>query len=128
MKIIVTGKFAAGKQAARAVDKLLHSCIGGDHVRAFFLNPSAPHAADPIGGRTLRRPSGILVAVETSNHVSQALAVNVLREHGARGIEHAAGAWQELEQTGFHPVSISTLCGRAATEGHAEDLGGITRH
>lgn len=118
MKTIVTGKFAAGKQAARAVDKLLHSCIRGDHVRTYLLNPSAPR----------RHRAGILVAVETTDHVSEALAVNVLRQHGARSIERAADAWQEGKGTAFHPVSLSSLLERSATAEHPDDLRGITRH
>lgn len=37
-RTIVRGEFATEPAAARAVDKLLRACIGGEHVRAFFLN------------------------------------------------------------------------------------------
>lgn len=174
MKTIVTGKFAAGEQAARAVDKLLHSCIRGDHVHTFFLNPSTARAAHPVGGRRFEswsvrhdpaieldvgpasvadgvqvsayvgtlpealanaaedrnippHQAGILVAVETTDHVSQALAINVLREHGARGIERATAAWQE-EETGLHRVALSSLLEDSAPEEDAPDLRGVTRH
>jgi len=155
MKTIVTGKFAVEKQAARAVDKLLHACIRGDHVRAFFLNrPGPPLHRARLQSRRMRQPAetasatielevgpaavadgvqinaylgnlsgaapsgahrpvaedpaGILVTVETSGHVSQALAENVLRQHGAHAIERETAAWQEA-QTDFHPVSLSSL-------------------
>jgi hypothetical protein len=181
MKTIVTGKFAAEKQAARAVDKLLNACIRGGHVRAFLLNrPGRPPRRSAERrvpswriGRTAeetiddasaavelevgpaavadgvqvsayvgnlsgtgegepqmpQRPAGIIVAVETSNHVAQALAVNVLREHGARAIERSAGAWQEGQRADLHPVSLSSLLDQAGREPrNDDDLPGITRH
>jgi hypothetical protein len=181
MKTIVTGKFAAEKQAARAVDKLLHACIRGNHVRAFFLNRAGPprrrsaerrvpswrigrtveetvdeasaavelevgpaavadgvqvsaYVGSPSGsaGEGERpmphRPAGIIVAVETSNHVAQALAVNVLREHGARAIERSAGVWQAGQQTDFRPVSLSSLLEQSDRESRNDDLPSITRH
>jgi hypothetical protein len=76
-----------------------------------------------------QRPAGIIVAVETSNHVAQALAVNVLREHGARAIERSAGAWQEGQRADLHPVSLSSLLDQAGREPrNDDDLPGITRH
>jgi hypothetical protein len=180
MKTIVTGKFAAEKQAARAVDKLLNACIRGDHVRAFLLNrPGRPlrrgaerraqswrigrtaedtvddasaavelevgpaavadgvqvsayagnlSGADEGARRMPQHTARIIVAVETSNHVAQALAVNVLREHGARAIERSAGAWQEGQRADLHPVAISSLLEQSDQEPPNEDLPGITRH
>lgn len=181
MKTIVTGKFAVEKQAARAVDKLLHACIRGDHVRAFFLNrPGAPqqraggkrfqswrvgHEAEdamksatavgleigPAAGadgiqvstyagnlgtagnadeskrQTPHDAAGILVAIETSDHVSQALAVNVLRQHGARAIERAPGAWRKEHGMDFHPVALSSLLEHSDPAESSEDLR-VTRH
>lgn len=182
MKTTVTGTFAAEKQAARAVDKLLHACIRGDQVRAFFLGRSgAPHqragekrfqswhvgheaqntnrsstaveleigpvaGADGIqvsaytgnlrasgdveknGRQTPQDTTGILVAVETSDHVSQALAVNVLRQHGAAVIERSSSAWQEEQRINFHPVALASLLEPTALAEGSEDLRGITRH
>jgi hypothetical protein len=182
MKTTVTGTFAAEKQAARAVDKLLHACIRGDHVRAFFLGRSGasqrragekriqsrhvgheaqnanssstavelevgPAAgADGIqvsaytgnlrasgevekeGRETPHDTAGILVAVETSDHVSQALAVNVLRQHGASVIERSSGTWQDEQCISFHPVALSSLLEHSALAEGSEDLRGITRH
>jgi hypothetical protein len=182
MKTIVTGKFAAGKQAARAVDKLLRACICGDHVRTFFIHRPEP-SLQRAGPRRLRsrrigrtadtaldessatielevgpaavadgvqinaylgnlsgaaqsdaedQPvaedrAGILVAVETSDHVSQALAENVLRQHGARAIERETGAWQEA-QTDFHPVSLSSLLDQSEPAKMNAGPHHITRH
>jgi hypothetical protein len=157
MKTVVTGKFSAVKQATRAVDKLLRSCVPCDHVRTFLLKPSktrtAAHpdatatagaiglevkptaAADGVGvnaylgslegaldkisdddRRAPTRPAGIVVAVETSDHVSQVLAISVLREHGARVIERDAGAWRDGKWPGFKPVPLSSLIDLSADE------------
>jgi hypothetical protein len=167
-RTIVRGEFATEPQAARAVDKLLRACIGGEHVRAFFLNRDEPrrmparrieaalpartamHRSSVIeldlgpaaaaggveisvyaGGTTAapaaqaeERPARILISVETPDHVSQVLAMNVLRQHGAEGIErmHAPRA----SRAGFHPVSLSALLEHA----HAgtDEPPGVTRH
>lgn len=174
-RTIVRGEFATEPQAARAVDKLLRACIGGEHVRAFFLNPddeprrmparriesalhtheatrrsavialdlgpgaaadgveisvytcgtpsgAAPHQAADAG----EHPARILISVETPDHVSQVLAMNVMRQHGAEGIErmHAPRAFR----AGFHPVSLSTLL-ECSQPGAAPALPpGIIRH
>jgi hypothetical protein len=178
MKTIVTGKFAVEKQAARAVDKLLHACIHGDHVRAFFLNrPGVPvqrarlqsprmrqmaetapdessatielevgpaAVADGVqinaylgnlsgaaqsgqAHRPVAEDPGILVTVETSGHVSQALAENVLRQHGAHAIERETAAWQEA-QTDFHPVSLSSLLEQSEPARMTAGPHHLTRH
>lgn len=152
-RTIVSGEFATEPQAARAVDRLLRACIGGEQVRAFFLNEPEPRRRMParrVESQHVRRSIGrgaavaldlgpaavaggvevsayargtyaagtgdaaasshharILVAVETRDQVSQALAVNVLWQHGARAIEriHTPRA----SRAGFHPVSLSSL-------------------
>lgn len=180
MKAIVTGKFEAEKQATRAVDKLLRSCVPCDHVRTFLVNPSRWRTAYPVGGnckksaragkmnderikatavagaiglevrpaatadgvgvsayigsladalgklgeedkQTTAPPAGILVAVETSDHISQILAVSVLRRHGARVIERAAGPWQDGKWPGFDPVPLSSVIDEAAAEGKSQE-------
>jgi hypothetical protein len=153
MKTVVTGKFSAVKQATRAVDKLLRSCVPCDHVRTFLVKPSkkraAAHpaagaiglevkpaaAADGVGvnaylgslegalgkigdddPRAPTPPAGIVVAVETSDHVSQVLAISVLREHGARVIERDAGPWRDGKWPGFKPVPLSSVIDLSADE------------
>ena len=88
MYALVTGTFEAEHQAIEAERKLLHSCVPSDRVRTIFPGSrkrlTALHAE---GIRTPRQPGGIVVAVRAVDHVCQALAVKVLREHGARDIE-----------------------------------------
>jgi len=139
MNVTVTGKFSAVKQASRAVEKLLESCVSDDRVRTILLKPSAQTAArscekssrarsnhgvaaqhalarggilDKIGDderRSSNRPAGIVVSVETPNRVSRALAVSVLREHGARIVERIAGSPPDENWLDADPVSLSAL-------------------
>ena len=92
MADVVVGTFEAENQAARAVSKLLASCVPSEHVRTLTLRPRSFGAASRRSrGQAHARPQagGITVAVRTSNHVSQILALRVLREHGARDVGHA---------------------------------------
>jgi hypothetical protein len=66
-RTIVRGEFATEPQAARAVDKLLRACIGGEHVRAFFLNRNdEPRRMPPrrietaLAPRTAMRRSSVI--------------------------------------------------------------------
>jgi len=58
------------------------------------------HAAAAV-----ERPAGVMVAVNASDHIEQALAANVLRESDARQIEIADGTWQAGKWVDFDPVS-----------------------
>lgn len=83
---------------------------------------ASTHQADHAG----EHPARILISVETPDRVSQVLAMNVLRQHGAEGIErmHAPRAFR----AGFHPVSLSTLL-ECSQPGSASTLPpGSTRH
>jgi hypothetical protein len=146
MNATVTGKFSAVKQATRAVDKLLESCVSDDRVRTIVLKSSAerpaantsekssrprshgvtaPQAAagggplDSIGDderRSSDRPAGILVAVETPDRVSRALAVSVLRQHGARIIESDEDALPDKNSPDARPVPLSALFKKSDAE------------
>lgn len=149
MNATVTGKFSAVKQATRAVDKLLESCMSDDRVRTVLLKSSAqrpaPAAAsthesshsrsshgtaaarDPAHGgilanigdderRSSNRPAGILVAVETPDRVSRALAVSVLLEHGARIIENDTGSLPGTHWPDAQPASLSALFDQRESE------------
>jgi hypothetical protein len=59
--------------------------------------------ADPCRAR-------ILISVETQDHVSQALATSVLRQHGALDVERLRAP--RASRAGFHPVSLSSLLER----------------
>ena len=90
---MVTGTFEAENQAAQAVRKLLRSCVPSEAVRTLTVRPRRFGAASRRSrGEIHLRPQrgGITVAVQTADHVSQHLALRVLREHGARDIGHAA--------------------------------------
>jgi hypothetical protein len=83
---------------------------------------AAAHPATQAG----EHPARILISVETPDHVSQVLAMNVLRQHGAEGIErmHAPRAFR----AGFHPVSLSALLEGSQPEADSVPPAGITRH
>jgi hypothetical protein len=88
MYSLVVGTFEAENQAIEAERKLLHSCVPSDRVRT-ILPGSRKRLAQlrAEGGHAPGQPGGILVAVKALDNVCQALAVKVLREHGARDIE-----------------------------------------
>jgi hypothetical protein len=93
MAAVIVGMFEAEKQAAQAVRKLLHSCVPSDHVRTVVATPRRPFGPAfrrSRGPRREQQSAGIMVAVKTADHVSQQLAVSVLRAHGARDIERTA--------------------------------------
>lgn len=54
-------------------------------------------------------PAQIMVAVETSDNVSQLAAISVLRKHGARDVERAQDPWQDGKCPGFDPIPLSSL-------------------
>lgn len=120
MAAVIVGTFEAENQAAKAVRKLLRSCVPSAHVRT--LAPAFRRSGG-VSVRRVRVPErranarmserrkdargpdrrtdvqvsteragGILVTVKAADNVSQCLAVKVLREHGARNIEQTTAA------------------------------------
>ena len=88
MNALITGTFPAQKQAVLAMRKLLRACIPANCVRAILPGSRRRLAAHQSeGGPLPGEPGGIMVAVKATDNVSQALAVKVLREHGAQEIE-----------------------------------------
>jgi len=162
-KAVIMGKFAAEKQAALAIDRLLGACVHGDHVHTLFLDSAqreVSHAdstrkecsptyrwavkdastagavhlqvepdavaggvevsafAGPLAGvsgatgnegRPPAQTPGIMVAVETSDDISQFLAVSVLDQCGARDIQRADNLGQVREWPGLDPVPLSDM-------------------
>src|SRR5688572_25727023 len=53
----------------------------------------------------VERQGGMMVAVNTSDRIEQALVANALSELGAREIEIADGTWQAGKWVDFDPVS-----------------------
>ncbi len=88
MLALVTGTFEAENQAVEAVSKLMRSCVPSDRVRTIFTSLRRPTAHRAQGGRNPEEPGGIRVSVRAPEYVAQHLAVKVLRDHGARDIEH----------------------------------------
>ena len=85
---LVTGTFEVENQAAKAVSKLLRSCVPSSLVRTILPGMRkrlAAHRSE--GGPPPDEPGGILVAVKAPDNVSEHLVLRVLREHGARNIE-----------------------------------------
>jgi hypothetical protein len=168
-RIIVTGQFASEPQAARAVEKLLRACVGGEQVRAFFVQPAdaprrmparrietpngreparrttaieldfGPAASDGIqvsayaqsvlmersfsdtrGVGSAPRHAAILIAVETSDFVTLALAENVMRQFGASAIERSRAP--RKPHAGFAPIPLASLLE------HGQDRGPSNRY
>lgn len=59
----------------------------------------ASAAADPV-----TRPAGVMVAVNTEFNEDEEVAVDLMREAGARMIERADGAWRDGHWLDFDPV------------------------
>jgi len=55
------------------------------------------------------RPAGVMVAVNTAEPESEALAVELLREQGARMIERADGTWRDGRWADFDPVTAPDI-------------------
>ena len=51
------------------------------------------------------RPAGVMVAVSTDSAEDEELAVDLMRDRGARMIERAQGAWRNGKWADFDPVS-----------------------
>jgi hypothetical protein len=72
------------------------------------------------------RPAGVMVAVNTAEPESEALAVDLLRDHGARMIERADGTWRDGRWADFDPVAVpdiveSHVAGTAPQREHRAD-------
>jgi hypothetical protein len=59
----------------------------------------APAAADPV-----TRPAGVMVAVNAELGEDEEVAVDLMRQSGARMIERADGAWSDGHWLDFDPV------------------------
>ncbi len=56
------------------------------------------------GPRAPPRPAGVMVAVNAEMSEDEEVAVDLLRDHGARLIERAEGVWRDGKWTDFDPV------------------------
>jgi hypothetical protein len=60
---------------------------------------STPREVDPV-----TRPAGVMLAVNTEFGEDEEVAVDLMREAGARMIERADGAWHDGRWVDFDPV------------------------
>lgn len=58
------------------------------------------------GAPQVRRPAGIMVAVNADHGPSDELIVNVMRENAALSIEKTQGEWKDGQWTDFDPTSV----------------------
>lgn len=74
--------------------------------------PAQAAMLESIGNADRRspdRPAGVLVAVETPNHVARSLAVSVFSKHGARTVEADAGTSLEGNWPGAVQIPLDRL-------------------
>lgn len=62
------------------------------------------------------RPAGVMVAVNTDSAEDEEVAIDLLRDRGARMIERAEGAWRNGKWADFDPVSAPHIVGGRAAQ------------
>jgi hypothetical protein len=72
----------------------------GSMAGAMNTMKDKPATADPV-----TRPSGVMLAVPAEMDEDEEVAVDLMREAGARMIERADGTWENGHWTDFDPVS-----------------------
>jgi len=60
------------------------------------------------GKAPIRRPAGVMVAVNTTGVSEQSIA-KILREHGASAVEKAEGEWRDGQWIDFDPLAVPRL-------------------
>ena len=61
------------------------------------------------------RPAGVMVAVNTDSAEDEEVAIDLLRDRGARMIERAEGAWRDGKWTDFDPVRAPDIVDQPPT-------------
>lgn len=69
------------------------------------------------------RPAGVMVAVNTEFSEDEEIAVDLMRDHGARMIERADGMWRNGRWTDFDPVRPPDVIGGSEHSGAADVTG-----
>jgi hypothetical protein len=125
-RIDVSGRSSHPRRPPASIELDIGPGAQGDGVplHAYVRHPSPLAARDR---RAPSAPSAILVAVETTDQVSQTLALNVLREHGAESIERAAEA-RHLPPHDCCPVALSALLGDPPTPPSQTRMRAAGRH
>jgi hypothetical protein len=73
------------------------------------VNPAGSHSQ--AQDAPAQRPSGMLLAVNSVDRSSREIAIRVLREAGASGIEHAEGQWDGGRWADFEPGRPPSIIG-----------------
>lgn len=68
------------------------------------------------------RPAGVMVAVNTDSAEDEELAVDLMRDRGARMIERAEGSWRNGKWTDFDPVSAPDIIETRAPDATKHNL------
>ncbi|MDQ6621603.1 MAG: hypothetical protein M3Z31_18240, partial [Pseudomonadota bacterium] len=95
--------FAAGLTAGPAA-------IATAGVGAFVGSlAGAAQVSEDDNALSVRRPAGVMVAVNAAGEDREQQAVTVMRECGADNIERADGVWENGNWINFDPTSIPDL-------------------
>ena len=78
---------------------LAAGAYAGSLAGAMNTMRDAPQATDPV-----TRPAGVMLAVNTEFGEDEEVAVDLMRDAGAKMIERADGAWQDGRWVDFDPV------------------------
>jgi len=63
---------------------------------------------DDAGHRQVRRPAGVMVAVNVTEASAQDV-INILRANGATTVEKAEGEWRDGQWADFDPIALPRL-------------------
>ena len=74
-------------------------------------------AAEGTDARLVRRPSGVMVAVNVGDGGRENDAIRVLRERGADNIERAEGLWENGDWVDFNPTAEPVLVDQQQLQG-----------
>jgi hypothetical protein len=91
MAAIVAGRFDTFDQASAVAKHLYTQHFGQEDVTIFFLNPAGQHARFPLGGDVC--------------HQTADIDTTVLREAGAKDIQHPEGIWEDGKWRDFDPLA-----------------------
>lgn len=138
MTQIVAGVFDDERAATAAAHELRGAGFEAADLDQFAVSrPSRrnrlPHGGLPLGGDGdpdpkpgdgETRPAGVMVAVSTEFSEDEEIAIDLMRDHGARMIERADGVWRNGKWTDFDPVrSPDIVEGREPSEHPGGDIG-----
>lgn len=113
MTPIIAGTFDSQSMALAAVNALLARGCSAGSVTACASTPDA--AGSRVSARaesalpSLRRPPGIVIAVNADSGAPESIVIDVMRDNAARCIERAVGEWRNGHWLDFDPRSEPNL-------------------